>query len=210
VSAREQTPNKAAQAKQKTLGDLSKLLRKIPNFHFRKREVKTTLIKLVDSARRSLSFLGDDQSSASQKVVTQSAFEAARLDDLIRAGLSANRVGDKQIQKVATDLSRSIVDRANEVKAGGSALALIEVHTVTKNGRPIPGLRVFYRPKLDEMEKYVEKFRSPSTPTSEALAVGATFVLWAGEGDNPHPVSDHQTVTINSKINYPVKLVIQE
>src|SRR6185295_7221244 len=76
LSAREQAPNKMAQAKQKTLGDLSKLLRKIPIFHFRKREVKTTLIQLVDSARRSLSFLGDDQSSASQKVVTQSAFEA--------------------------------------------------------------------------------------------------------------------------------------
>jgi hypothetical protein len=207
LSTREQQPNRIVSASQKALKDLSSLLSKIPLIHFRKPQVKTTLIRMLDSAQRSLMFLMGDKSQASQRVLLQTSLEALRLEEIVSEGLAANRVGNASIQQEAQSISEAISARSKEIKAGGSALASVEVQTLKKDGRPIPGLRIFYRPKLDE--KHVDKFRSPSTPANEALALGATFILWAGEGDDPKPISDHQTIVVRRN-NDPVKLIIQD
>lgn len=85
----------------------------------------------------------------------------------------------------------------------------VEVLTVTRaGGREVHHKRIYYAPSLNP--ERVRKYRQPSPRAAEMLPVGAEFTFWVGEGDDPTPISDKVTITVQPKRNMPVTLLLKE
>jgi hypothetical protein len=96
-------------------------------------------------------------------------------------------------------------DRPDESVGSGR----IEVITVSKvDGREVSNKRVYFAPALNPGK--VRKYRQLSARASEMLPVGAEFTFWAGEGDDPTPISDKVTLTVQPKNNIPVTLQLKD
>lgn len=203
------TAREVALAREAELRRFSDSLQKIPPSRFSRPEDKAAIIESVEFAWRALSTINSDRSPASQKVLRQSILEAEKLKSFLEVSIKPNGFVDSSRKEEAAEISAALHERSTDIKNGGSGRANVEVHTVKQSdGSPVKLLRVFYRPKYDE--KKIDKYRDPSTPTSEPLAVGGTFILWAGKGDDPTPLSDRQIIEVASRDNRPVKLLVKD
>jgi hypothetical protein len=91
----------------------------------------------------------------------------------------------------------------------GHGAGRIEVVTVSRvGGHDVDDKRIYYAPALNPGR--VRKYRQTSSPAAEMLPVGAEFTFWAGEGDDPTPISDKVTVIVQPKNNLPVMLQIKD
>jgi hypothetical protein len=91
----------------------------------------------------------------------------------------------------------------------GEGAGRVEVLTVSKvDGRLVSDKRIYYAPALNPNR--VRKYRQPSSAAEEMLPVGAEFTFWAGEGDDPTPISDKVTITVQPRNNTPVVLQLKD
>jgi hypothetical protein len=193
--------------------ELKKVVERIANIdasRFSRREDKEALIKTIEKARLSLGLIGSNRYAVSRRVLKQSALEAASLTSSVSRALNSGGSLSHEFIAEAERDSQSLQVKSESLQTGGSAQARVEVQTIKDiNGKaePVPLLRIFYAPELDL--KSVGKYRSPSTPTSEALPVGGRFTFWAANTeDGRDRVSDTSTVTVRSKSNDPIKLLV--
>jgi hypothetical protein len=83
------------------------------------------------------------------------------------------------------------------------------VLTVRKvDGVEVSDKRIYYAPALNPSR--VRKYRQPSSAAVEMLPIGAEFTFWAGEGDDPRPISDKVTIIVQPENNIPVVLQLKD
>jgi hypothetical protein len=169
---------------------------------------KAAISKILERTQNALRILGSNQFALSQKVLRQSAVEAEGIRAAVAEAIASKEpVGGSLVIAIETNTA-ALEAKTDDLSAGGSAQIRVEVQTrKKKGGKPVNDLRVFYAPELDLSA--VDKYRDPTTPTTEALPIGGRFTFWAGEGDDStHPRSDTVTITVHSKNNDPVKLQV--
>jgi hypothetical protein len=176
---------------------------------FSRPEDKELLLSVIDNATKSLEVIGSKRFPVSDRVLNQSTLEAANLMENISRTISAGTSFSPGLVAAAQADSKSLQAKSESLKTGGSAQARVEVKTIRNvNGKeePVPLLRIFYAPELDL--KTVGKYRTPSTPTSEALPVGGRFTFWAANTeDGSDRLSDTSTITVRAS-NDPVTLIV--
>jgi hypothetical protein len=177
---------------------------------FSRPEDKDILIRVVENAAESLEVIGSRRFAVSDRVLKQSTLEAAKLMESLSRTMSAGETFSPTLIAAAQNNGESLQAKSESLKTGGSAQARVEVKTIRNvNGKaePVPLLRIFYAPELDL--KNIGKYRTPSTPTSEALAVGGRFTFWAANTeDGSNRISDTATVTVKKTSNDPVTLLV--
>lgn len=177
---------------------------------FSRPEDKDILLRVVENAAQSLEVIGSKRFAVSERVLNQSTLEAANLMESLSRTMSAGESFSPVLIAAARSSSESLQAKSESLKSGGSAQARVEVKTIRNvNGKdePVPLLRIFYAPELDL--KIVGKYRTPSTPTSEPLAVGGRFTFWAANTeDGSDRVSDTSTITVKKASNDPVTLIV--
>ena len=126
----------------------------------------------------------------------------------VESGASQNQLSNNHLH-LSLRISEWIVSRfGDDLKGEGSLTGTVEVHTVSKlDGCAVKQKRVFYSPVLNPAS--VRKFRGLSSPAFEDLPVGGVFVFWVGDGDDPTPISDKVTITVQPNYNPPITLQLR-
>jgi hypothetical protein len=189
------------------LGKLSQEAARLDANEFGGAESKQEIMALMATAQTSLAEIGSEKYPVPQQVLRQSALEAGEFRRLIAQARSSSGAARVQANAEAQKIASALEARSADIKSGGSGGHRVEVHTVKQSdGTEVLQKRVFYAPKLDPDQ--VEKYPSPSSPTSKSLPIGAELTFWAGEGDDPKPISDKVTIVVQAK-NDPIKLQIK-
>lgn len=170
---------------------------------------QAAISRILDRAQKALRILGSNRFALSQKVLRQSAVEAEGISAMMVNAIGSEKTIDGSLLEAIETNTVALEARTDDLSSGGSAQIRVEVQTVReKGGAPVRDLRVFYAPELDLSS--FDKYRNPSTPTTEALPIGGRFTFWAGEGDDGiNRLSDTVTITVHSKNNDPVKLQVK-
>jgi hypothetical protein len=180
------------------LEKLSDELATIDEKRFADPDDKDAISKATTSARNSLKLITSKRFAVSSSVLKQSSAEAEILNNMLTKALNSPGTMNRQARQNIENATAALNARSNDVARGGSGLITVDVKTVKKaDGSDVPRLRVFYAPELDPED--VGDYPNPSTPTSKALPMEATFNFWAAESKNGPRVSDTVTLTVHSK-----------
>lgn len=197
-------------SRERELEKIAEKLSGLPDSRFSRAEDKAAVIKALETARLSLRVIGSNRYAVSQRVLKQSALEAERLMTKISKAINSGGPLSFEFRAEIESTGQALQVKSVSLEIGGSAQARIEVQTIRNvNGKaePVPLLRIFYAPVLNPTD--ISKYRAPSTPTTEALPVGGSFTFWAANNDDGSGrVSDTSTITVRSKNNDPIQLLV--